>query len=233
MCKRGADDPDGNYCCCRSNGLAGSAENVPYFCDKYKGTGSKSKNPCFPSDAKVTLSDGTSIRIDKLKERDSIMAATANGMMTIDDVSVLSIADARHNDILFLKFTTATGVNVTVTAEHHLSIGKSCCSTLRQAKNVRIGDTLYAAKEGAVVAERVVMINKVLKQGLYSPVLVNGNFPIVDGIVTSFDSSMVVRIMGTLSPYGLSLLDVTGTAAIFRRTFLEHDRKYIDGFHAV
>ena len=46
---------------------------------------------CFPSSATVTLSDGTSSRIDALKEGDKVVAATSNGTLVHDTVSILSI----------------------------------------------------------------------------------------------------------------------------------------------
>ena len=54
-------------------------------------------------------------------------------------------------------------------------------------------------------------------------VLVEGTFPIVDGVVTAFDSIDKMK----LASYGLALVHKTGTEGIFRRLFLEGERKYI------
>ena len=216
VCPVDVERDDIMLCCCRANGL------VSYG----------SEDPCFPSDATVTLSNGKRVRIDTLKANDAIIAATATGGITTDVVSMLSIADPVATNIPFLKFTTTAGLNITVTPEHHLSVGTSCCSTVVQAKFVRIGETLYTARAGDIVAAKVSMITKVVKTGLHSPVLVNGNYPVVDDFVTSFDSSKTVSIAGTLIPYSEWLFDITGTADIFRRLFLKRGHKYIDGFHS-
>ena len=65
----------------------------------------------------------------------------------------------------------------------------------------------------------VVHVVLTVGNGLHSPVLINGNFPVVDGVVTSFDSIAAV----TLAAYGLSSLEavcqVTGTCKLLLRAF--------------
>ena len=53
--------------------------------------------------------------------------------------------------------------------------------------------------------------------------LVEGYFPIVNGVVTSFDGSTAV----TLASYGLPLLHHTGTESLFRRIFAKRSFHYI------
>ena len=60
-----------------------------------------------------------------------------------------------------------------------------------------------------------------------SPVLTSGGFPVVDGVITSFDSIEKV----TLAKHGLAPLlaacKATGTCESVRNLFLGDDRKYI------
>jgi len=49
-------------------------------------TTSSGSDPCFPSAALVTTSDGTAVRIDALQEGDTILATTADGFLTTDTV---------------------------------------------------------------------------------------------------------------------------------------------------
>ena len=62
---------------------------------------------------------------------------------------------------------------------------------------------------------------------MHSPVLSSGSFPLVDGIVTSFDSFEKV----TLAKYGLAPLlaacKASGSCETFREMFLGDDKKYI------
>ena len=158
-------------------------------------------NPCFPSEALITMADGT---------------------LTTDTVSTLSLADADVQGTTFVVLTTASGRNLTLTPTHHVPVGAACCADLKQAKDVAVGETVYEA--GLTVrATQVEKIGTATKPGLHSPVLSHGTMPIVNGVATSFDALHKVR----LASYGLPLLEATGLTATFRDTFLGAHRKYI------
>jgi hypothetical protein len=173
-----------------------------------------SSDPCFPSAGMVTRADGTPARLDAIHEGDAILAVTADGVITTDTVSLLSIAKPGQVGTFVTLKTTADGRSprrLQLTAEHHLPVGPECCSTLKQAKDVRPGDTVWIAVEkhhaaadasdaplsSAVVSTRVTSVTKGVAgmgAGLHSPVLTKGTFPIVDGVVTAFDSIGPVKI---------------------------------------
>ena len=135
----------------------------------------------------VTKADGTVARIDALKEGDVIVAATADGALATDTVSLLSIAKPEAQ-AAFLTLSTAANATLTLTPEHHVPVGAECCSTLKKAKDVSVGETMWAVKDGKAVATTVTATSKAHAKGLHSPVLTHGGFPIVDGLVTSFDT---------------------------------------------
>lgn len=123
---------------------------------------------------------------------------------------------------------TASNATLTLTPEHHLPVGAACCSTLKKAKDVTVGETVWTVKDGAAAKATVVTaISKAPGQGLHSPVLTHGRLPVVDGLVTSFDSIGMVR----LAHFGLAPLITackqSGTCAKFRELFLAGDRKYV------
>ena len=179
-------------------------------------------NPCFPSEALITMADGTPRRLDELRAGDSIVAASAHGTLTTDTVSTLSLADADVQGTTFVVLTTASGRNLTLTPTHHVPVGAACCADLKQAKDVAVGETVYEA--GLTVrATQVEKIGTATKPGLHSPVLSHGTMPIVNGVATSFDALHNVR----LATYGLPLLEATGLTATFRDAFLGAHRKYI------
>ena len=162
-----------------------------------------------------------------LQEGDLIVAATADGTLTNDTVSLLSIA-VPEIEVAFLTLTTSANKRLTLTAEHHLPVGTACCSTLKKAKEVVVGETVWAVESGATVARTVAKIETTKSKGLHSPVLTSGSFPVVDGIVTSFDSIEKV----TLAKYGmaslLSACKATGTCTSLRNLFLNGaDRKHM------
>ena len=172
--------------------------------------GSSDNDPCFPSEALIPMADGTPRRLDALRAGDSIVAARADGTLTTDTVSTLSLADADVQGTAFVVLTTASGRNLTLTPTHHVPVGAACCATLKQAKDVAVGETVYEAvsASAAVRATQVKKIGTATKPGLHSPVLSHGTMPIVNGVATSFDALHRVR----LAAYGLPCMQVLTTA---------------------
>ena len=183
--------------------------------------------PCFPSKAMVMKPNGILMRMDALVEGDEIVATTEDGTLTTDTVSLLSI---RKPEAMaqFLVLVTANNATLTLTPEHHLPVGTACCSTLKKAKDVIVGETVWTIKDGAATkSTAITAISKAPGQGLHSPVLTHGRLPVVDGLVTSFDSIDKVR----LAQFGLASLIAackkSGTCTKFRELFLAGDGKYV------
>ena len=189
------------------------------------GTHEDDVDPCFPSEALVTMADGTPRRLDALRAGDAIVAARADGTLTTDTVSTLSLADADVQGTTFVVLTTASGRSLTLTPTHHVPVGAACCADLKQAKDVAVGDTMYETVPGSglVRATTIAKIGSAIKPGLHSPVLLHGTMPIVNGVATSFDALHNVR----LASYGLPLLEAAGLTATFRDAVLGAHRKYI------
>jgi len=192
--------------------------------------GAASSDPCFPSSALVTLHDGTPARIDALKEGDEIMAATADGKFTTDTISLLSLAKPQASAKKLVTLTTAKNITLSLTEGHHVPFGEACCSMLKKAQDIEVGDNIWGMVNGAKAAtmETVTAKSSAELKGLHSPVLTHGSFPIVDGIVTSFDDAQTVSLAAATLKYLLPLCKATGSCSLFRRTFLNADRQYID-----
>ena len=185
--------------------------------------GDDDEQPCFPSSALVTLADGTPARLDALRLGDVILASTLDGTLTTDTVSLLSIAKPEAQ-ATFVTLATDAGQTLTLTPEHHLPVGEACCSNLKTAKQVVEGDTVWTTSGAALVTKKGAAIEK----GLHSPVLTRGTFPVVDGVVTSFDAIEVVQVCAMLGPFVFPLLGATGTAALARSLIFGAARnKYI------
>jgi len=192
-------------------------------------TGTCAAAPCFPSKATVMKADGTSMRVDALVEGDEIVATTEDGTLTTDTVSLLSIRQPEVN-AQFLVLATSSNATLTLTPEHHLPVGAACCSMLKKAQDIEVGDNIWGMVNGAKAAtmETVTAKSSAELKGLHSPVLTHGSFPIVDGIVTSFDDAQTVSLAAATLKYLLPLCKATGSCSLFRRTFLNADRQYID-----
>jgi len=198
------------------------------------GTSNGGDDPCFPSHATVQRPDGSRVPINELRVGDKVRAVTRQGGVTTDTISLLSLADPDGTS-KFYTIITASGRNLTLTAGHHLAVGTECCSDLQPVKNIRAGHAVWMVSQGegtSAVAERIIIKKSVLGRGLYSPVTTHGHLPLIDDVVTAFDSITGVRVNAALAPTLEPILDMTGTANIFRRTFLGKTRKYIDGFDA-
>ena len=179
--------------------------------------------PCFPSSATVVLASGAKRSLNTLQLGDEIVVATAAGVLTTDTVSALTLAD--NNAVsTFLVLSTVTGHNVTLTEGHHVPVGPSCCATLKTASEMKLGDTMWiVSTTGAAIPAAVTKIAQVSKMGLHSPVMTHGSFPLVDGVVTAFDSIHMVTAAG----YFLPMLETTGTIELFKSVALHRERKYI------
>ena len=142
---------------------------------------------CFPSAATVMLADGiTHARLDELRHGDAVHAVTRDGQLTTDTVSFLSLADAAAV-ATFVRITTEGGTVVTLTPEHRLPVGEACCGTLKQAKGVELGDTIWVAAGGGRAApapQRIAATARVEAKGLHSPVLTHGAFPLIEEACT-------------------------------------------------
>ena len=175
----------------------------------------------------VTKADGSLVRIDTLKEGDKIVAATAGGALTTDVVSLLSIAQPEAQAKTLLTLSTAANATLTLTPEHHVPVGAECCATLKQAKDVTVGETVWTVTAGKAVATTVTATSKAHAKGLHSPVLTHGGFPVVDGLVTSFDTIEKVA----LAKHGLAPLlaacKATGTCDKFKSMFLHEVLEYV------
>ena len=187
--------------------------------------------PCFPSSSMVTLATGVSVRIDSLREGSRILAATADGTLTTDEVSALSIARP-HARASFVVVTTASGARLSLTPEHHVAVGDACCTTLKKAKDLLANqDRLWrvepAARGERMRAEIVSSIAHSTDVGLHSPVMRAGGFPIVDGFATAFDSIGIVHLASFFLPYAEPLI-----APLATRLGLKDKTNLVRGAHA-
>ena len=177
--------------------------------------GSSCSDSCFPSSAMVRTAEGTPLHIGALKEGDEIVVATASGALTVDTVSLLSIAqpEVKAN---FITLTTNAKRDLTLTAEHHVSVGEVCCLTLKQAKDIEVGGTVWALVNNTMVKEQVVARMLSTKIGLHSPVMTNGGFPIIDSFVTSYGchASYACHHLMRLLPYILIACKATNTCGL-------------------
>ena len=117
-----------------------------------------------------------------------------------DSVSLFSLAQ-RAEQTPMLRLATAKRA-LTLTPDHRLPVGPTCCSNVVQAKDVQVGDAVWLAGSEGQWARRseVVSIASVLAAGLYNPVLSGGGLPIIDGTVTAPNTASRMRLNSHVVP---------------------------------
>jgi len=171
--------------------------------------------PCFPSSATAALRDGRTVRLDELREGDAILVGWADGTLGFDVVTPWSLADHSAEGALFLALATSANTTLRLTPTHHLPVGETCCKQLKQAKDVRVGELVWAVGRGAAEPEphAVLSVRATSGRGLHSPLMQRGGFPVVDGVVTSFNSLPLVKLNAIAQPYLLASLCAASTSA--------------------
>jgi len=186
-------------------GRASSAANCP------AGWSLEVADPCFPGDATVVRESGVIVRLDELEAGDKVKAADASGAFYYDEVSRFSYADYTKK-LAFVTLATAKS-SLRLTAEHRVPVGASCCSTLKKAKDVAVGETVWTATAKAPAPAVVTKVGSASGVGVHNPLLKHGGFPVVDGVVTAFDSVGVVKFASLTVPLVEALCEATGTCA--------------------
>jgi len=180
---------------------------------------------CFPSAATVRRADGKTVFVSSLVAGDSIIAAAADGGLGLDVVSSFSLADPSTR-AAFLVLTTASAT-VMLTPSHKLPTGPA--KALKQASEVVISETIWLSSPaaGALVQAPVLKITTRLAQGLYSPLTKHGNWPVVDGIATSYNSADVVARNMYLVPLAEAVCPSLGRLVVAAGN--AKTMRYIDG----
>ena len=112
-------------------------------------------------------------------------------------------------------------------------MGPSCCGTLKQAKDIAVGEIVWAfpaniapaasdagtaeAAGGALLRMVVTARATTTGRGLHSPVLSHGSYPVVDGLVTSFDSARAVSLASYGLPWLLWACKATSSCELVRK----------------
>ena len=105
---------------------------------------------------------------------------------------------------------------VSLTATHHLPVGPS--KTVKQAADVKLGETVWIAEKAAALApQAVTKVDVVIGNGLHNPLLVHGGFPVVDGVATSFNTQTIVTFDSYAVPIVETLCAATGTCDSVRK----------------
>jgi len=145
-----------------------------------------------------------------------------DGSFFYDDVTFLSIA--RDNvSTHFVNLETAAGKKLTLTPQHHLPVGATCCSDVRMAKYVQPNDTVWIHDNvaNAPISTTVTKTDTIflVNAGLHNPLLKHGGLPVVDGVVTAFNTLETMKFESAVLPYVVEMCTATATCTLFKRSY--------------
>jgi hypothetical protein len=131
------------------------------------------------------------------------VATDQDGRRVIDEVAFSSLADENAKKRAYLQVATSEGLVLEITGGHHVPVGPKCCTDLRVARDLRVGDTMWTLESSGHRAQAQVVssIRQIHADGLHSPLLVGGGFPVVSGFVTSFGDLQQVRSAARMYPF--------------------------------
>jgi Hint module len=137
---------------------------------------------CFPADAAVTLGDGATIRMDRLRVGDVVRTGVGHATSA---VFMFTHADGNIRS-KFVRLTTTLGQELTLSPSHFLySNGR-----VTRAQDVQVGDSLVSASTSAANESRVAKVDRVHGTGLFNPQTMSGDI-VVSGLVTTTFTSAV------------------------------------------
>ena len=207
------------------------------FCRSSSRRSRRSRVSCMNANATV-MTPEKSIQMWEVKVGDEIMVAQSNG--TIDYDTVFSIAsnttsDGGNTKYEYLTFNTDAGLEVSLTPDHYLHAGPTCCTELSlvKASDIKIGDFIWAdasvaylnttstnssesgvssVKDENVKGEKGIRQVKVISiieeelVGAYNPFML-ANAPFVSPIVDSVICSSFTGAMSLIEKYGADSAD--------------------------
>lgn len=135
------------------------------------GSSSGSSSSCFPEDATVLLSNGSTKQMKELQIGDKVM--TSNGLFS--EIYMFSHKYS-HSAFSFISIQTESG-EISLTEDHYIYVNDK----LMVAKLVKSGDYLTNAKGEKI---KVVSVSEKIKRGLYNPHTLQGDI-VVNNFLTS------------------------------------------------
>jgi len=79
-------------------------------------------------------------------------------------------------------------------------VGSQCCFNLKMAKDVVLGDHVWLTEGHELISSEISHISLTVKEGLHNPLMKKGGFPVINGIVTSYNTARVVKRNAVLVP---------------------------------
>jgi len=142
---------------------------------------------CFHGDSMVDTTEGP-MKMSDLASSSNKFVRTSNGFAKVESW----IHNDASQEAEFVTVATASGRSLTLTPNHLIykvqCNGESNRVTV-PAGDIEVSNCVLAEKDGMMIPDRVLSIDKSTKTGIYSPLTAEGNV-VVDGILASCYSNV-------------------------------------------
>jgi len=150
---------------------------------------------CFPANAVVRSSEGSSLLLSNVALGDSLQTVAADGTLGARPVHFWGHKDAAAVS-MFFSVETASGHTLTLTGDHLLPVATTPTTpwegrTFKRAQNIVVGDHIWVMKRGNISVTSVQQTTKHVGEGLYNPYTEHGT-TVVNDVVVSDHSQWVL-----------------------------------------
>jgi hypothetical protein len=153
----------------------------------------ESKRECFPSSSVVNVRSKDGVAKQKkmvnLEVGDKVIGwDEKRNQPVFTEVIMFAHRASDAMDVEYLKIALEDGNKITLSGNHLVMVGKRKKAVL--AQNVKVGEVLFTVDENWEISpKKVLVIEKVIGQGVYCPITVHGNL-IVDNVLASCYASV-------------------------------------------
>ena len=157
-----------------------AAKDVPY-----RSAGGEGGGSCFPGNSKLILKDGTKKIFHDIQYGDEIQVCSKD--MKLSYSKIVLMPHLRNNESReFIKLTTTSNQTIRATNNHYLPVlNKKDKLQNIMAYEITKGDKLYVLINGKGIPEEIKSIEIIKEKGIYSCLVKEGEYIVVDNIVAS------------------------------------------------
>jgi len=175
----------GQICCTGALNVCAQACDDEGDCEPYC-------EPCFPSDATVSMQDGSTRRMADLKIGDRVAVIRPDGSRGFEDIYLFTHKDQTAAAV-YITLTLESGRKLTLSPRHFIPVATDRgarwqARVLKGGNEVRVGDVVwFDGPNGVATASPVIEIAREVRPGLYNPLTLGGTI-VVDGVAASAHS---------------------------------------------
>ncbi|XP_059168940.1 uncharacterized protein LOC131950772 [Physella acuta] len=146
--------------------------------------GEVSKNSCFPSNAVITLIDGTSVYMNELQIGDKVLARDETGKLMYDEVYMFGHLEP--NVLSWFVTLHTTEQHVSLSEDHLVVCKRDGQERTIPAKDIIIGDCLFVVSGKELINSPVINISRTYDKGLYAPFTKGGTIIVNNALMSCY-----------------------------------------------